>query len=52
MSSWTTPWRHGIASVSTTSKEDLRPNGNVNDVADVPMAVFERNGHISVVRRP
>jgi uncharacterized membrane protein YcaP (DUF421 family) len=31
--------------------EDLRLNGNVNDIADVSLAVFERNGHISVVRR-
>jgi uncharacterized membrane protein YcaP (DUF421 family) len=31
--------------------EDLRLNGNVRDVGDVALAVFERNGHISVVRR-
>jgi uncharacterized membrane protein YcaP (DUF421 family) len=31
--------------------EDLRLHGNVNDIADVSLAVFERNGHISVVRR-
>ena len=31
--------------------EDLRLHGNVNDTADVSLAVFERNGHISVVRR-
>jgi uncharacterized membrane protein YcaP (DUF421 family) len=32
-------------------QEDLRLHGNVRDVADVSLAVFERNGHISVVRR-
>jgi uncharacterized membrane protein YcaP (DUF421 family) len=31
--------------------EDLRLNGNVAGVGDVSLAVFERNGHISVVRR-
>jgi uncharacterized membrane protein YcaP (DUF421 family) len=31
--------------------EDLRLNGSVRDVRDVALAVFERNGHISVVRR-
>ena len=31
--------------------EDLRLHGNVSDVGDVALAVFERNGHISVVRR-
>lgn len=31
--------------------EDLRLNGNVADISDVSLAVFERNGHISVVRR-
>ena len=31
--------------------EDLRLHGNVNDIAEVSLAVFERNGHISVVRR-
>lgn len=31
--------------------EDLRLHGGVNDIADVSLAVFERNGHISVVRR-
>jgi len=31
--------------------EDLRLHGNVGDVQDVALAVFERNGHISVVRR-
>jgi uncharacterized membrane protein YcaP (DUF421 family) len=31
--------------------EDLRLNGNVRDVRDVALAVFERNGQISVVRR-
>jgi uncharacterized membrane protein YcaP (DUF421 family) len=31
--------------------EDLRLHGNVQDVADVSIAVFERNGHISVVPR-
>jgi uncharacterized membrane protein YcaP (DUF421 family) len=30
--------------------EDLRLHGNVDDIADVSLAVFERNGHISVVR--
>jgi len=30
--------------------EDLRLNGNVGDIADVALAVFERNGQISVVR--
>ena len=29
--------------------EDLRLHGNVGDVADVALAVFERNGQISVV---
>ena len=31
--------------------EDLRLHGNVNDIADVSLAVLERNGHVSVVRR-
>ena len=31
--------------------EDLRLNGSVADISDVAMAVFERNGHISVVPR-
>jgi uncharacterized membrane protein YcaP (DUF421 family) len=31
--------------------EDLRLNGNVAEVGDVLLAVLERNGHISVVRR-
>ena len=31
--------------------EDLRLNGNVRDVRDVALAVLERNGQISVVRR-
>ena len=31
--------------------EDLRLNGNVRDIRDVALAVFERNGHVSVVRR-
>ena len=31
--------------------EDLRLNGNVRDIRDVALAVFERNGQISVVRR-
>lgn len=31
--------------------EDLRLHGNVSDVSDVALAVFERNGQISVVRR-
>jgi len=31
--------------------EDLRLHGNVGDVRDVALAVFERNGQISVVRR-
>ena len=31
--------------------EDLRLHGNVRDIADVSLAVFERNGQISVVRR-
>jgi len=29
--------------------EDLRLHGNVREIADVELAVFERNGHISVV---
>src|SRR5262245_11166606 len=29
--------------------EDLRLHGNVAEVADVALGVFERNGHISVV---
>ena len=29
--------------------EDLRLHGNVEQVADVALAVFERNGHITVV---
>jgi uncharacterized membrane protein YcaP (DUF421 family) len=32
--------------------EDLRLHGNVAEIKDVSLAVFERNGHISVVRRP
>ena len=32
-------------------QEDLRLHGNVQDPADVKLAVFERNGHISVVKR-
>jgi uncharacterized membrane protein YcaP (DUF421 family) len=31
--------------------EDLRLNGNVGQVDDVVLAVFERNGQLSVVRR-
>jgi YetF C-terminal domain len=31
--------------------EDLRLNGNVRDIRDVALAVFERNGQISVIRR-
>jgi uncharacterized membrane protein YcaP (DUF421 family) len=31
--------------------EDLRLHGNVADETDVALAVFERNGHVSVVRR-
>jgi uncharacterized membrane protein YcaP (DUF421 family) len=31
--------------------EDLRLHGNVREVRDVALAVLERNGHISVVRR-
>jgi uncharacterized membrane protein YcaP (DUF421 family) len=31
--------------------EDLRLNGNVGDIRDVALAVFERNGQISVIRR-
>jgi uncharacterized membrane protein YcaP (DUF421 family) len=31
--------------------EDLRLHGNVADVAAVALAVFERNGHVSVVPR-
>jgi uncharacterized membrane protein YcaP (DUF421 family) len=31
--------------------EDLRLNGNVRDVGEVLLAVFERNGQVSVVRR-
>jgi uncharacterized membrane protein YcaP (DUF421 family) len=31
--------------------EDLRLNGNVSAVADASLAVLERNGYISVVRR-
>jgi len=30
--------------------EDLRLHGNVQDIADVALAVFERNGQISVVK--
>ena len=30
--------------------EDLRLNGNVAEIRDVSLAVFERNGYISVVR--
>jgi uncharacterized membrane protein YcaP (DUF421 family) len=31
--------------------EDLRLHGNVGSVSDVSLGVFERNGHISVIRR-
>jgi uncharacterized membrane protein YcaP (DUF421 family) len=31
--------------------EDLRLHSNVQDIGDVSIAVFERNGHISVVPR-
>ena len=31
--------------------EDFRLNGNVGEMRDVALAVFERNGQISVVRR-
>jgi len=31
--------------------EDLRLHGNVDRISDVSLAVLERNGHISVVRR-
>ena len=32
-------------------EEDLRLDGNVSDIRDVSLAVFERNGRVSVVRR-
>jgi uncharacterized membrane protein YcaP (DUF421 family) len=32
--------------------EDLRLNGNCAEIRDVSLAMFERNGHLSVVRRP
>lgn len=32
--------------------EDLRLNGNVGEIEDVSLAVFERDGRVSVVRRP
>ncbi len=32
-------------------QEDFRLNGNVRDMRDVAVAVFERNGQIGVVRR-
>src|SRR5262245_49368671 len=32
-------------------EEDLRLDGNVRDIGDVSLGVFERNGRISVVRR-
>jgi uncharacterized membrane protein YcaP (DUF421 family) len=32
--------------------EDLRLNGNVASEDDVALAVFERDGQISVVRKP
>ena len=45
----------GMASRNCLSEhdilEDLRLNGNVADISDVAIAVFERNGHISVVPR-
>jgi uncharacterized membrane protein YcaP (DUF421 family) len=31
--------------------EEFRLNGNVRDIRDVALAVFERNGQVSVVRR-
>ena len=31
--------------------EDLRMNGQVDDLSEVKVAYAERNGHISVVRR-
>jgi uncharacterized membrane protein YcaP (DUF421 family) len=31
-------------------QEDLRLHGNVQNIGDVALGVFERNGHISVVR--
>ena len=31
--------------------EDIRLHGNVSDMRDVALAVFERNGQVSVVRR-
>jgi uncharacterized membrane protein YcaP (DUF421 family) len=31
--------------------EDMRLHGNVSNAADVALAVFERNGQVSVVRR-
>jgi len=31
--------------------EEFRLNGNISDMRDVALAVFERNGQISVVRR-
>lgn len=31
--------------------EDFRLNGNVTDIHDIGLAVFERNGQISIVRR-
>jgi uncharacterized membrane protein YcaP (DUF421 family) len=45
----------GVASRNCLSEhdilEDLRLNGNVGGISDVAIAVFERNGHISVVPR-
>src|SRR4026209_1913847 len=45
----------GVASRNCLSEhdilEDLRLNGNVGGISDVSIAVFERNGHISVVPR-
>ena len=31
--------------------EDVRLHGNITEIGDVLLAVYERNGHISVVRR-
>jgi uncharacterized membrane protein YcaP (DUF421 family) len=31
--------------------EDLRLHGNISDIQEGSVAVLERNGHISVVRR-
>jgi uncharacterized membrane protein YcaP (DUF421 family) len=42
---------HDAIAWANTTLEHLRLNGNVAEMREVLLAVLERNGHISVVRR-